>query len=282
MKIGAIDNGYWSTKILLDGKLGNIRSKYTEDPDGEFEYNSKKYVVGHGSENIDHNKTVNELHRIITYYALGMGVNFAEEFKLVLSLPLLHYRALRDDFKAYIMGEDAIKVKIKGKEKRIFIKDVNVFLQGVATVYVNNPNQYRKGLLAILDIGGLTAQGAILENLKPIPESIFTIDAGVIILNNKIKTRLNEKYCLNIQDYEVPYLIDFHEDIQKVRDEHFEQIALEMQKKNWSLSTLPILATGGGSLQFEVTRYLPKSRLSNDPIFDNVKGLGVVGEMIYR
>jgi S-DNA-T family DNA segregation ATPase FtsK/SpoIIIE len=41
VKIGAIDNGYWSTKILLDGKLGNIRSKYTEDPDGEFEYNSK-------------------------------------------------------------------------------------------------------------------------------------------------------------------------------------------------------------------------------------------------
>lgn len=282
MKIVAIDNGYYATKVLADNQLQSIRSKYLQDDDGDFEYQGIKYSFGHGSYNIDHDKTDNELHKLMTYYILSNLTETTEEFKLVLSLPMLHYKAQREKFKKYIQGQGLIITHLNGVKKNFIISDVIVFLQGAGALYANNPLEYKGKLIGLLDIGGLTAQGAIFEDLKPIRETIFTIDAGGIILNNKIKTRLNEKYGLNLQDYEIPYLTEFDKDIERVKEEHFQSIVLEMKKKNWSIDTLPILATGGGSKDMNVEKHLPKCKLAQKPIYDHVKGLGVIGRMMFR
>lgn len=282
MKIVPIDNGYYATKVLADNNLYSIRSKYTEDEDGDFEYEGRKYTFGHGTYNIDHDKTDNELHKLMTYYVLSKLTETKQEFKLILSLPMLHYKNQKDEFKEYIQGNGYIQTRLKRDRKIFTISDVIVFLQGAGTLYANNPMDYKGKLIGLLDIGGLTAQGAIFEDLKPIKETMFTIDAGGIILNNKIKTKLNEKYGLNLQDYEIPYLKDFKEDIEEIKEEHFKTIILEMKKKNWSIDTLPILATGGGSKVMNVEKYLPKCKLTSNPIYDHVKGLGVIGRMVFR
>lgn len=282
MKIVSVDNGYYATKILANNSLYSIKSKYMEDDEGEFEYKGKKYSFGHGAYNIEHDKTDNELHKLITYYILAKLTQGIEEYKLVLSLPMLYYKAQRESFKQYIQGEGIIHTRLKNREKILRISDVIVFLQGAGALYANNPNDYKGKLIGLLDIGGLTAQGAVFENLKPIPETVFTINAGGIILNNKIKTKLNEKYGLNIQDYEIPYLEDYSDDIEKITSEHFADIILEMKKKNWSIETLPILITGGGSINMRATKYLPKGTMTKDPIFDHVKGLQKVGMVIFK
>lgn len=282
MKIVSIDNGYFATKVLADNQLQSIRSKYIQDDEGDFEYQGKRYSFGHGSYNIDHDKTGNELHRLMTYYILSNLTESTEEFKLVLSLPMLHYKNQREDFKKYIKGDGLITTKLRGHRKSFVISDVIVFLQGAGALYANNPMEYKGKLIGLLDIGGLTAQGAIFEDLKPIRDTMFTIDAGGIILNNKIKTNLNEKYGLNLQDYEIPYLKDFKEDIERIKQEHFQTIILEMKKKNWNIGNLPILATGGASQIIDVSKHLANCKLTQNPIYDHVKGLGVIGRMMFR
>lgn len=282
MKIVPLDNGYFASKLFFNNQPGCVLSKYTQDDDGEFEYLGKRYSVGHGSYNIDHNKSQNQLHKLITYYICSRLAEYKEDFKLVLSLPMLHYKTQKESFKEYIIGDGLIKTRLNDREKVFSISDATIFLQGAGALYANNPRDYKGKLIGLLDIGGLTAQGAIFEDLKPIKETMFTIDAGGIILNNRIKTKINEKYGLNIQDYEIPYLDSYHEDIQQIIDSHFSEIILEMKKKNWSIETLPILATGGASMSMTVDRYLPKCRLTDDPIYDHVKGLGVIGGMVYR
>lgn len=280
MKIVAIDNGYYATKVEVERNCFSIKSKYTQDNDGDFEYKGKKYSFGHGTYNIDHNKTENDLHRLMTYYVLSRLTQSQEEFKLIVSLPMLHYKTHKEDFREYLMNEKLITTRLKDENKTFKITDCTVFLQGAGALYAYNPGEYKNKLIGLLDIGGLTAQGAVFEDLKPIKETMFTIDAGGIILNNKIKTRLNEKYGLNIQDYEVPYLTGYEDDISEILDEHFSEIKLEMKKKNWSIETLPILATGGSSIMAH--RYLPKCTVTTNPIYDHVKGLGNIGRMIYR
>jgi len=205
MKKVSIDNGYFATKVIINNELVSVKSKYTEESEGIFEYEGRRFNFGHGSYNIEHDKSNNELHKLMTYYILSKLTQYQEEFKLVLSLPMLHYKSQRESFKEYIQGEGIIRTKIKDQEKAFRITDSVIFLQGAGALYANNPMEYKGRLIGLLDIGGLTAQGAIFEDLKPIPETIFTVDQGGIILNNKIKTKLNEKYMLNIQDYEVPY-----------------------------------------------------------------------------
>lgn len=283
MKTVPIDNGYHDTKFIINNQLQKIRSRYTEDNEGDFEHLGRKYALGHGFYNIDHHKTDNELHKLMTYYILSKATDFiSEEFRLVLSLPMLHYKAQKDSFKDYIQGNGPITTWLSGERKTFSIKDIVVFLQGAGALYAANPMQYKGKLIGLLDIGGLTAQGAIFEDLKPIPDTMFTIDAGGIILNNKIKTTLNERYGLNIQDYEIPYLEGYTDEIEDIKRKHFNAILLEMKKKNWSIETLPILITGGGSISMTADKYLPRGMMTNDPIFDHVKGLQRVGMVIFR
>jgi hypothetical protein len=150
-------------------------------------------------------------------------------------------------------------------------------MQGAGALYANNPEEYKNKLIAVWDNGGLTSQGCCFENLKPIPETMFSIDGGGIILNNKIKTYLNSKYGLNLQDYQIPHLEGYEKDKDYIIQEHIETITLEMKKHNWDIKTLPILATGGASEKMRVDKYLSNCFLSKDCTYDNVKGLYAMG-----
>ena len=99
MQIVAIDNGYFQTKVCADERLYSIKSKLLIDSEGDFDYAGQKYSVGHGSYNINHDKSDNELHRIITYYILSRLTTDKETFKLVLSLPMLRIKIIANSLK---------------------------------------------------------------------------------------------------------------------------------------------------------------------------------------
>jgi len=271
MQICAIDNGYFSTKVKTEEKLFKFRSKIQEFNDEQinadtFEIADKIYIVGNGKDTIEIKKIDNEVHRICTIVGLSKLTNDIEQFKNYLSNP------------------NIIHVKHQNKKKVIIIKDLIVFMQGASALYAHNPEQYKNNLVAVLDIGGLTTNGCIFENLKPIPESIFTINSGMLILYNKIKTAINQQNCLNVQDYEIPYIIHQHTDIfNQIVSEHVQKVIREMRAHNWSIETLPILGVGGGILELEdiMKQYFPQLQLSQNPIYDNVNGLFNIGKVMF-
>ena len=291
MQICAIDNGYFSTKVKTEEKLFKFRSKIQEFNDEQinadtFEIADKIYIVGNGKDTIEIKKIDNEVHRICTIVGLSKLTNDIEEFKVIVALPMSHYlnRDFREQFKNYLSNPNIIHVKHQNKKKVIIIKDLIVFMQGASALYAHNPEQYKNNLVAVLDIGGLTTNGCIFENLKPIPESIFTINSGMLILYNKIKTAINQQNCLNVQDYEIPYIIHQHTDIfNQIVSEHVQKVIREMRAHNWSIETLPILGVGGGILELEdiMKQYFPQLQLSQNPIYDNVNGLFNIGKVMF-
>lgn len=294
MQICAIDNGYYDTKVKTHNKLFKFRSKiqsYNEEDVNNntiLEHNNKKYLIGHGKDTLEIKKTNNIIHKICTITSLAQVTDIVDEFNIIVALPMGHYlnKNFRDEYKDYIANPNTMHIKINNQEKYLTIKNIVIFMQSAAALYAYNPTQYQNKIIGIIDFGGLTVDGGIFHNLTPIPESIFSINAGTLILYNKIKTTLNKIKCLNIQDYEIPYLINTKNKdpiIQEVIDEHFQSIIREMRAHNWSIETIKMVGIGGGILKIKnvINNYISNLTISPNPIYDNVLGLYNIAKVVF-
>lgn len=290
----AVDNGYHDIKAIVKNQLTSYRSKIEINNGCKItndvtllEYEGTEYVIGAGKDNIDMDKTKSLHHKLFTLNALGSAIDYAESFNLVLALPMSHFKnnKFRDEFKNYMMEPTISSIRIDGKKKVVTIKDVTVFMQGAAALY-SDPQRYKNRLIGLIDWGGLTINACLFENLNPIIDTMVTINAGTIILDNKIKTAINENFFMNVQDYEIPYLMNqerYSKVISDVINEHCESVKRELKAKNWSLDTLEKLGIGGGMLRNKayVHRHFSNMEVPEDPQYETVKGLQVIGEMIY-
>jgi hypothetical protein len=291
MKLCAIDNGYYETKVKTEDRMYKFQSKIQKatDENNTISYEGETYTIGEGKDDLLNNKTQGYVHKLCTLRALAEQTEDEEDFNLILDLPLIHYYNddFRDEFKALMSKTEVIRHN--GKLKKINIKKCSIIPQGLAALYANNISEHKEKMVAVLDIGGLTIDGCIVENLKPIKESMFTINLGTKILENRIKTALNKKYLLNIQDYEIPYImqdgikgIDCNTVIQSVYEEYFETLTREMITKNWSVETLKMLGIGGGILRLQdtINFYYNNFKVSANPVFDNVTGIYNIGKVM--
>lgn len=299
-----VDNGYYSTAAYCNTpafKPINFRSKVesTNLPDVLtsntylLTYKSTSYLVGEGAEQIDINlnKVNSKLHLLTTLTALGLANKHQElNFKLVANCPLnLYNKNNKRDLECYLSSRKNVEITIDGCPKIISIDSCLVFPQTLPVVYVN---PQKSNVVGILDIGGLTAQGCITQNQNLIQSSAFTENLGTLILFNSIKKALNSKYNISIKDYEIENIVKFgviSDPINslKIIDDlcvnHVNNIIKTIKLVGWNLETIVIMLTGGGSLFLEkyLNKVLPNYYLSNDPIFDNVKGLWEVSKYYY-
>jgi plasmid segregation protein ParM len=298
----AIDNGYWATKVYTANNQFSFRSRYertinetlNNNDTMAFKYDGVDYLVGEGAgvSNVEYDKTSTELHKICTYAALSRLANCTgTDFNIVVGYPLNIYSSNKEAFAEYLKTDDLIETELNGELKLFKVSNVTVFPQGAGALYVN-PGQYKSRVIAVLDIGGLTVNGCIFDNLTLVRESIFTENLGTIILQNKVKKILDKHYNMNIQEYELPGiikngLIKYQQESRNFIDavllNHIEDIKKTMRVNNWNIDNLEILLTGGGSLLMEkqLKDIFPLSVMSADPVNDNVKGFYNIGRMVY-
>lgn len=308
MQVCAINGGFWDTKAYNGHQQFKFRSKMDYASNNIINtantslicFDSQEYIIGDGADKytLEYNKTNNILNKLCTYYSLTKFVpegRDREEYKIVVALPLNVYTSLKSQFEAYLKTKDYIAFTIDGCKKYIHVVDCKTFPEGPAALYANNPQQYKSGIVGILDIGSLTINGCIMSNLNMVRESIFTINSGLIILFNKLKKELNNKFLLNLRDYEMPGIIknglklggqtkEIRNIIDLVITEHIQEVILEMRKNNWPVESCQLLLTGGGSMLLEkyLEELLPGSFMSNDPVYDTVKGLYSIAGVVYR
>jgi len=305
MKRCASDNGYYNTKIYSAGCRFAFRSKIEETKDimansqdtFNIEYDGKRYTIGEGASKytISYNKAGSLLHKLCTLTALARFTEESEIFKLVVGLPINLYSAQKEKFAEYIKTPDYVPITYNGKRKYIHIKECIVFPQGAGALYANRPENYKNRVVAVLDIGGLTVDGCIFNNLNLLTDSIFTVNLGTIILYNKIRKELNNLFSLNLQEYEIPYIIrdglningkakEIDSIIQGILRSHVDEIIQEMRKSNWPVESLRVIITGGGVLLLErpIKELIPNSIIGADPLYDNCIGFYNIAEMVYR
>lgn len=303
-KLVAIDNGYWSTKVFTNDNQFFFRSKY-EKTDDTFNknntyslfYEEESYIVGDGAtqDNIDYDKTQNELAKICTYTALSKISNcVGTNFNLMVGYPLKLYSTNKEIFADYLKTDGFIDCEINSEKKVFNVSNVIVLPQGAGALY-SDVNRFKNKIIAILDIGGLTVNGCIFDNLNLIRNTIFTEDLGIFILYNEIKKALDSQFGINIQEYEIPDIVRYglkmnngkykNESlitVNEVMQKHVEDIKKICKKNKWNIGNLEILLIGGGSLVLknQLLNQIPYSSLTENPLNDNVKGFYKAGELL--
>jgi hypothetical protein len=293
-----VDPGKHGTKAVCKGKNFYVRTKVEQANADDvingntyaIEYKGIKYLIGEEVPNSDYDLSKAKIgHKLAMYLATGMlldGKN--EDVQIITGCPLLTFinSELKEAYRQYLFEDKNIDMSIDGKKVKFSIKDIKILPESIGFPY-RDVNKYINSLVGVIYIGGLNANAAIYDKLRPIKSTIFTINEGGNILLNKIKRELNKQLQLNFQDYEIPYLFDsddkrINEIINDVLHQQLDRIFEEAKKYNWNLNNLPLAFSGGGSLLLSnvIREKKPNAIISEDPIWDNANAYYMIGGLM--
>lgn len=271
MAFVCINNGYANTKVKI-GKEEHIFRSATRLSQLEYdsnivEVNGNRLVVGEGEVDVDLNKTSSETQIACIKHALQLSG--LRETNVITAMPVNSYlnKQAREEYKKMFKG-------IQG------VKEVVVYMEGVAATLCDY-GWYKHKLVCLLDIGGLTINAMLLDDGELVPNTAFSMQLGTIILDNRIRKALEQNSLCNVPSYQIKYLANSSEAMNVLRD-YVKEIKQSLKKANYP-TDVQFRLTGGGSLQYHVfLKGQFNAYLSQDAIWENVRGLDVVGRMIYE
>ena len=155
MQIVGIDVGYsfvkTSTGFIFPSKV--TVSEPMLGYNRTLKYKDTLYYVGTGTGTVSMNKANEDVTAALTLYAL-CGSIVGTSVRVVVGLPIGHYKAQRDALRAAVMGLSGT-VEYDGQAKQITIEDCAVYPQGLLPV---------EGDYVSVDIGGCTTDVIYVEN----------------------------------------------------------------------------------------------------------------------
>jgi len=308
MNIITVDAGKYQTKALLKSngikfrtKLEEIDNSISIDKGKNFHitWKDRHYLIGDGAKYVDYDVSKHKLqHKLAVYTSCGtlLKNNPDKKVKLVVLAPLQTYTnsQAREEYRQFILNDYRANFELDGQEMALYIEDVTIFAEAIG-VSVSNIDRFKDKTVGILDIGGLNVNGIIVKNMKPIRDTEFTINAGSLIVMEKIRKELNKEIKnANIQEYQMDTIMQqsyyngdkehSKEIIQSTLSNHFKDIIQTTKASNWDLKGLDIVVTGGGCLDLglsNIQSHIPQATLSNNPVWDSCLGGNKVGAMIY-
>ena len=270
MAFVCINNGYANTKVKI-GKEEHIFKSATREAqleyDNSVEVNGKSLVVGEGEVDVDLNKTSSETQIACIKHALNLSG--LKETNVVTAMPVNSYlnKQAREEYKQMFKS-------IQG------VNDVVVYMEGMAATLCDY-GWYKNKLVCLLDIGGLTINAMLIDDCALVPGTAFSMQLGTIILDNRIRKALEQNSLCNVPSYQIKYLTQSHEAMDVLRD-YVKEIKQNLKKANYP-TNIEYRLTGGGSLQYQVfLKAQFNAYLSQDAIWENVRGLDIVGRMLYE
>lgn len=300
-----VDAGKYQTKGLINNNATKFRTKIeevdnsvqTNNKDYYIEWGGKHYLLGDGARFIDYDLTKHKLsHKLAVYTACSLLSKDTIPINLVVLAPMSLYtnKQAREEFRLYILDNKKIDFNLNHKNTQLNINDVTIFAEACGIPF-NNTSKFKNKTVGLLDIGGLNVNGVIINNMKPVKGTEFTINAGSLIVMEKIRKELNKEIKgANIQEYQMDTILKqgyynveqkiSKEIIQNTLSNHFKEIIQTTKANNWDIKGLDIVVSGGGSLDLginNIKKYIPQAVLSTDPIWDNCIGGNKVGAMIY-
>ena len=270
----SINNGYWGTKVKTDTQEFMFESKIQPSLD-DYDYNvlnlnGKSVVVGKGLNDIELNKTTSEVQKACIMMAIKKSV--LGNANVMSALPANSYinKQAREQYLEWLL-------KIPG------IKEAKVYMEGAAAV-LSDLAWYKNKLVALMDIGGLTINCMIFEDGKLVNNTATSLNLGTIILENRLKTAMQQTDLVNIPDYQVKYLLDQDNRVmQTVITEYVQEIKQSLKKMEYP-SNIQFRCTGGGALRFNTIfkGYFKDAYISQDAIWENVRGLHLMGKVVWK
>lgn len=279
------------TKSLID-KVENVAT----ESGYKIKFFNQEYVIGDESIPFDYDFEKHKIEtKILVNLAISKLVEDGDKVNLVVGMPIEHWldRDRRAKYEQFIASKSQMSLVEREVDTPMNFKINKVVAVPESIGHVARNKKYKNRTVGILDCGGANFQGAIYKNGLPLRDSCFTLNEGGYFYLNSIKKAINSKFKLNYQDYQIPELIEFgsnREDKEAIANEitrmtklHLNKVIRECRARNWNLDDMDIIVVGGGSNYFKsiICDLLPNTTISDDAIWDNVKGFGVLGEAVF-
>lgn len=264
---------------------------------------NESYIVGRGEPSVSTDKTSNNVTKLCVLNMICRqlkdtddNVDRGGDFNLYVTSPPIVYAKQKKELPNYLKGE--YKIKYKGQERIINIKNVLVFPETILAQLSLRVNQQMCDDVIIIDIGGVTTTVARFVDGNCGENDILSIPYGMHNVNNDVINALQNDYSstgilYNIKDMtkfltqgvtipntSINILEAAKKEISEVYTSLLNKIDKKMQLSQWgSTSDYQVVMTGGGSIilyDIAKEKFFKNAILSNNPLFDNLKGLEII------
>ena len=286
--IKVADIGNYTTKDnfmnIFESKVSNIPDMLTNR---KVILNGEEFYLK-GNFDTEYRKAYKENYIKLLYSLLCMSSNEVNnEINLIVALPLSQYRNDKEYLTNRILSSE-LKGIYRGHERNFKINDIEVYLEGLASV-----EDDFEGI--IVDVGGRTTDASLIyfENGKRIITNPYSLPIGTIKLYSDFIKMINSKYCLTLEVEEASRIlrnglkvdgqrVDLIEEMM-IFKEYLDNLVGDLNVQ-YSLKTNDIAFTGGGSilLKGSILKRLPNAFILDNPVFSNAIGMYEYGKELWE
>lgn len=286
-KIIAVDHGNRMVKTVNHAfASGFMESGHLphNDNDDILLYDGKEYIISDKRLPQQNDKTKDENFFILTLFAIGKDIlsiykprsTDIVEVELLLGLPPLHFRAMKQDFEQYFTGRGRISFVFNKTPFTIEITRAYVYYQAFAAVYTVIDDIEDSPIVNVVDIGGHT-----IDCMQFIDDGFnvnltTSLEGGINLLIQGIDGIIRSKGGKSIPDVMIEGILQkkrkalahSSERTKSVRDkarEFANSIILEVSQAGFDLREYNTVFVGGGSMLLK--DFLMESENSSKFIF---------------
>jgi plasmid segregation protein ParM len=285
-----------SEGIIIESKISTGEQMLKDSVRIRFDGEETEYILGEGEFQTNTNKMEKEGMIVSLYGAIAESTT-ADYVKVVLGLPISHYKQFKEPLKLKVLENNYKKLEHNGAQRRIYITDIEIVPEGAVAFKSLNQQlltQIGNQDLVIIDVGGRTTDICLYRvvNGKRQIVKYKTVMVGTLNIYDEISQAVNAHYGLDktLEDGEQIlreglYLLGEKQDLSFIKstlkaqtDKIFKELNM-----NFPITTSQALLIGGGSLTLQglFKKNLPHVLMANDPIFGNAIGMKKVGEALW-
>ena len=222
--------------------------------------------------------------------ARGIGEKEQQHIQLAVGLPPAHFGSQAEKFTAYFQGRGLVEFMYGDKHYTISIEDVACYPQAYAAAATMLHALLDDPKAVVLDIGGFTADYLLLKNGKADLASCDSLENGVILLYNKIRSRGNAELDLLLDEGDVDailmgrrtqYPAEAVQLVERLAQEFVNDLFSTLRERMLDLRYCKVVFVGGGAILLR--RQIEESGKVGTPLFVTHINANAAGfEYLYR
>ena len=289
----AIDHGNKQVKTVHGNAIVSGVQKSKTRPYGRdvLKYGGSYYTLSAQRIPYQKDKTTDERFFILSLFAIAEEIEAQNAYTsglmpidLSIGLPPAHFGAQNKAFVRYFKRKEPIYFSYRDKLYSILIRDVQCYPQAFAAAAMMLGELATVPRALILDVGGFTADYLLLKNGRADLSTCDSLENGVILLYNRIKSRVAAEQDLLLDETEIDAILlgrdsgqsDAVSQIVRHQAREFvSDLLSSLRERMLELKSGKVIFTGGGAVLLR--QQIEASDKVREPVFiediaANVKG----------
>lgn len=297
MLIG-VDHGNKQIKTVhCSPFVSGLQQSITKPFGQSLQYRGNYYTLSNERIPFRKDKTEDDRFFVLTLIAIAeelearqIGKQELYNIQLPVGLPPAHFGAQAKKFTDYFKRDGIVEFVYRDKPYAIRITDVVCYPQAYAAAATMLHTLMDDPKAVVLDIGGFTADYLLLKNGKADLTSCDSLENGVILLYNKIRSRGNSELDLLLDESDVDAILAGRKTsypaeavrlVERLAQEFVNDLFSTLRERMLDLRYSKVVFVGGGAILLR--RQIEASGKVGTPLFvTNINANAAGFEYLYR